>query len=369
MARPTFTPVFEEAEAAIKERMLNRVSDDWRKEPGDFIHDAVAPSPLEVKQLQVNQDNVLKQGFALYAEDDYLDRKLEEVGLTRGQATANKRALSVTADAGVTLPMGHTLSTVVLDEEGNPLEYTVDAAVTFAAAGTETVNVTCTTAGEVGNVTTGSQFILSPAIPGVRTIVDQGTTIPGADKETDESAWTRYDFKVKNPDTGGNKNDYVRWAGEVEGVGKAKCVPRWNGNGTVKVVVVDTTYQPASTVLVDEVQEYLDPGSTGLGDGKAPCGARVTVVAATGLNVDITATVTYATGYDPATVKAAFEAAVDDYLEGLVFTEYDVVYNRIGALLSFTEGVSNYSGLTVNGGSADLPVGDEEVAVLGVVSV
>jgi len=369
MAKPTFTPVYEENESTIRDRMLGRISDDWRKEPGDFIYDAVAPSPLEVKQLQANQDEILRQSFAQFAEGEYLDYKLAEVGLTRGQATANRRTLSVQADAGVTIPAGHTLSTVVLDDEGNPLEYTVDEAVTFDTAGTLDVDITCKTTGTVGNIATGSQFILSPSIPGVRSISDQGTTVPGQDQESDESAWQRYDFKVKNPDTGGNKNDYVRWAGEVEGVGAAKCIPCWNGNGTVKVVIVDTEYQPASQVLVDEVQEYLDPGSTGLGDGKAPCGAQVTVVAATGLSIGITATVTYTTGYDPVEVKSTFENAVEDYLISLVFTDYDVSYNKIAALLTFTEGVSNFSNLTVNGGTADISIGPEEVAILGVTTI
>lgn len=42
-------------------------------------------------------------------------------------------------------------------------------------------------------------------------------------------------------------------------MGKAKCVPRWNGNGTVKVLLVSTDYTPATQAVADNVQAYLDP--------------------------------------------------------------------------------------------------------------
>lgn len=376
MARPTFTPVFEESESTIRDRMLSHESlEPWRKEPGDFMYDAVAPSPLEVKQLQANQDYVLKNGFAQYADDEWLDAKLAEVGLTRAAAIKATRVINVEADAGVVIPEGHTVSTVILDGQGNPVEFTVDAAVTFVVSGTLAVALTCKNAGILGNVPNGSQFIFIPPIPGVKTITDGGTVTLGADTESDASAWERYDFKVKNPDTGGNKNDYVRWAGEVAGVGRAKCIPLWNGNGTVKVLLVGTDFKPALQATVDEVQEYLDPmASQGLGAGKAPCGAVVTVTAATDLSIGISAAVTLYEGYLQADVKAAFEAAVDEYLKSIAFindaggTPLPVVIAKIGSLLIGTEGVSNYSGITLNGAANDVLIGTEEVATKGAVT-
>lgn len=372
--RPTFTPVFEESESTIRDRVVGRVSDAWRKEPGDFIYDAVAPSPAEVKQLQANQDFVLKQAFAQYAEGEYLDRKLAEVGLTRIPAIKTTRSLNIEADAGVIIPAGYSVSTVILDGQGDPVEFTVDNQVTYAVSGTLAVAVTCKTAGVIGNVPDGSQFILSPPIAGVKTITDAGAVTLGADTETDLAAWERYDFKVKNPDTGGNKNDYVRWATEVDGVKKAKTVPRWNGNGTVKVLLIGIDYKPALQAVVDEVQEYLDPGVQGLGEGKAPCGAAVTAAAAADLPIAIAATLTLLPGYTLEGVTTAFNTAFDNYLAGLAFenspdgNQKPVVYAQVGSLLINTAGVSNYVGLTVNGAAADVAVGAEQVATRGAVN-
>lgn len=367
--RPTFTKVFEEDESVILDRMLENVDPAWRTEPGDYMYDAIEPNAAEVKTLEIGLDTTLKNAFPQYAEGNYLDLLLAERGLTRGQATPNKRTLTIDAAAGVVIPLGYTLSVVVLDDNGNPLNYTADAQTTYATAGAQTVAITCETAGAIGNIPAGSEFILVPPIPGINAITDNGSTILGTDTETDEAAYDRYVFVIQNPDTGGNKYDYVRWAKEVTGVGAAKCIPKWNGNGTVKIVVVGTDFKPALQATVDDVQDYIDPAATGMGDGKAPCGAATTVIAATGVAIDISASVTYGDNYVPSTVRAAFEKAVDDYLASIVFTGYNVAYNKIAALLTFTDGVSNFTGLTVNGGTADVTVGSEAVAYKGTVTI
>jgi uncharacterized phage protein gp47/JayE len=371
----TFTTFFEEDENTIRDRMLANPSlEAWRKEPGDFIYDAVAATPLEVKQLQVNQDTILKNAFPQYAEGEFMDAHLDEIGLTREQATPNKRTLTISADAGVVIPAGHTASVVILDAGGNPLEFAVDAAVPFDVAGIKTVAITCKTAGLASNIPNGSQFILLPPIPGVRSIADGGTTIAGGERETDAAAWQRYLFKVSNEDTGGNKNDYVRWATEFEGVGKAKCLPRWAGNGTVKLVILGDDFTPATPTVVTNLQVYMDPGAQGLGEGRAPCGAAVTVEAAGTLTINVAADVVLDVGAILVDVQAAFTASLEAYLRALAFVESSgtplpVAYNQIGAKLITTPGVLNYSGLTVNGGTADIPVGSTQAPVAGTVTI
>lgn len=370
MARPIYNPVFEELETTIENRMLDRVSDEWRKEPGDFIYDTIVPTAPEVKKLQAGQDAILKNSFAQYAEDNYLDYKLAEIGLERVKAVAAKRNINIQADAGVVIPAGHKVSTIVLDTGGNPVEYTVDSQVAFTAVGTRAVAITAKVVGIIGNAPLGSQFLLLPPIPGVRVIADGSEVLRGSDTESDESAYDRYEFKVKHPDTGGNKNDYIRWAQEIDGVGKVQVIPRWSGNGTVKVVLLDPNALPATADVVETVQDYLDPGTTGLGEGKAPCGASVTVVAATNYPINVVVDgILYEEGADHAAVKAAYETAVINYFKNVAFTGYVVSYPKVGGLLVNTTGVVTYVTLTVNGGTADIAVPPQNVAVLGTVTI
>jgi uncharacterized phage protein gp47/JayE len=284
----------------------------------------------------------------------------------------------IDASAGIVIPAGYTLSQVILDEDGNPMEYQTDAETIFNTAGSKNVVVSCKVSGIAGNIPDGSEFLLMPNVPGINTITDGGTTVLGIDVESDESLFDRYYYKVTHPDTGGNKYDYTRWVSEVTGTGKCKVIPLWDGNGTVKVVLLGTDYNPASAGLVTEVQEYLDPESKGLGEGKAPCGAKVTVVAATQLTINIAATVTYDPAKDQDTVKAAFCASIAAYLKELAFNidestgqNLPIAYVKIGALLITTPGVINYdqSTLLVNGATSDIIPGASEVAALGTVTI
>lgn len=374
--RPEFTAVFEEDENTILERIKGRVGAAWKLEDGDYMYDAIATVPPEVKDMQINRDYILKNSFPQYAEGEYMDLVLEASGVDpRKAATPNKRNLTVVAYLGVRIPKGQVFSSVVLDGAGNPLEYTADEEVIYDLVEEKTVPITCTTAGIIGNITP-SEFILMPSIPGVRTITDGGTTIPGEDMETEAEAWERYKLKVQNPDTGGNKYDYARWVIDIDGVGGCLVIMRWNGRGTVKVVIIDTEYEPATQVLVDTVQEIIDPLTAwGQGEGKAPGGAEVTIVSAVAKVITVAAdSVTYSVGADPTAVKAAFTASLEAYRRSIALqidpntsNMYPVAYNKVIGLLITTPGVENFTGLTVNGGTVDVAIATGEVPTLGVI--
>ena len=65
----------------------------------------------------------------------------------------------------------------------------------------------------------------------------------------------------------------------VPGVGEAKCIPLWNGPGTVKVVIVDADSQVAPIELIQKVQKFID-------DVK-PIGATLTVSTAEEITINI----------------------------------------------------------------------------------
>jgi uncharacterized phage protein gp47/JayE len=364
MTRPIFASRFEEPEDDIKTRLKAAINEEWRAEEGDFMYDAAIACSAEIKQLEIKQDESLKAAFAQYAEGGDLDAKVAEQGLTRKAATPNKRGVFIEAQAGVTVPAGTVVSQIILDNNGTPLEYATDADVIFTDVTPVAVALTCRTAGTVGNVPNGTEFILSD-IPGITAITDGGTTTPGTDIETDESLYQRYWFKVTHPDTGGNKYDFERWTMEIPEVGKVKVFPRMYGEGTVGVVLVGTDYAPASQYVIDTVQEYLDPDGQGLGEGKAPANAKTTVTAAVPLNLNITANVIYDNISAKEVVDAAFLDALNAYLHGILFTNHpNVLLNRVSSLLISTSGVIDHHNLLINGAAADVTVNEVSAPVI-----
>ena len=210
-------------------------------------------------------------------------------------------------------------------------------------------------------------------------MINQSPTAEGYEAETDEAYYQRFLLRLQTPPTSGNQYHYLEWAMEVSGVGGVQLYPLDQGANTVGVVLVDQFGKPASAELVEQVQEHIDPGSQGIGEGEAPIGAYCYVSAATAQTVDLSLTVTPTAGSDQETVTAAIQAAVTDYLREEALEAYTpsisgekgyrVSYARIGSAILDTEGVDDYEGLTVNGGTGNLTVPEKYAAVLGEVTV
>ena len=60
----------------------------------------------------------------------------------------------------------------------------------------------------------------------------------GADPEDDESLRRRLKDKISGTGENGNKQHYRIWCESVDGVGKARIYPLWNGPNTVKAVLI-----------------------------------------------------------------------------------------------------------------------------------
>lgn len=216
-------------------------------------------------------------------------------------------------------------------------------------------------------------------IAGIVSVTNEAPTAEGYDGETDQAYYQRFLVRVQTPPTSGNQYHYLEWAMEVPGVGGVQVYPLDRGANTVGLVLVDQTGKPASQALVEQAQDHIDPDSQGVGQGAAPIGAYCYVSAAQSQAVALAVTVTAAEGAEQETVTEAIREAVAGYLREEALTayrpavggkgSYTVSYARIGAELLAAEGVEDYEGLTVNGGTANLNIPARYAAVLGEVSV
>ncbi|WP_199615557.1 baseplate J/gp47 family protein [Paenibacillus alkalitolerans] len=143
----------------------------------------------------------------------------------------------------------------------------------------------------------------------------------------------------------------------------------WNGQDMIELRVTRLQADTTTIVWIDQV-EYRSTFSKDTGSGKAPIGARVTVQSATAVTITVSATLIIATGYNADSVKAAARQAITDYIKSLAFSDdNDVRYVRIGQAILDTAGVQDYQNLTVNGSTANVTIGDQEVAVTGSVTL
>ncbi|MED0686550.1 baseplate J/gp47 family protein [Anoxybacillus ayderensis] len=334
----------------ILQRMLDRIPDDIDKREGSIIYDALAPAAMELAQMYAELDVVLRLAFGETSTGEYLDKRTADFGVYRKQATASIRKGVFTDgnNAPFNIPIGSRFRL-------NDIVYVATEKITDGQ-----FRMQAETLGSIGNQDFGSLLPIEP-IEGLGTATLANVLIPGEDEENDESLRKRFMQKVREPGTSGNAADYRRWATEVTGVGAAKVTPLWNGPGTVKVTIVNTDMRPATNELVAQVQEYIEQ--------VRPIGAAVTVASAIGKAIDVSANVVLASGYTLQNVQDAFAASLDEYFREIAFSMTYVSYAKIGTLLLNTPGVIDYSGLIVNGGTANVVLQDEEVPVRGGVSI
>lgn len=353
-----------QTEDSIKQRMISNAPTGINVEEGDFFYDAISPAAIELVLAYLQMEEVLKTGFAETSYGEYLDRKAAERGLSRKPATKGSGQIEVTATAGTTINQGNVLATF----QGNIRMVATETKVIGQTA-KELITFENETAGDLGNILKGTVFVAPTAITGFTSATNPEQINAGTDEESDESLCERYLETAKAPTVSGNKNDYLKWAKDMAGVGDAKVFPLWNGNSTVKVLIIDSNKQPASSALVSEVQNKIDPGASGLGLGTAPVGAFCTVASAEGLNINVAATVV---GVSASTVLPIFEGKLEEYLKSIAFVYDSVSYAHIGSILLDSisnAGGTDYTGMTVNGGTSNVQIGSEQVAVMGTVTL
>lgn len=154
--------------------------------------------------------------------------------------------------------------TVLVNSEGYEFETQDD----FLIGTDDEVEVVAVVAGSESNCD-DEYLTLSSPIGGIDSeamvldVLDDGTVPPildnGTALETVEAWVYRLLFRFRNPPSSGNEGDYVRWALEVSGVGRAWCIPAqiWEA-GSLAVFVGTYNMTPVSAGILSAVQDYIE---------------------------------------------------------------------------------------------------------------
>lgn len=339
----------------IKTRMLATISDEYDKTEGSFFYDVILPAAIELALAYALADDTLEAGFAQTTSGVYLDYRAAEHGLTRKVATRATGTITVTGATDTVIASRALFATAA----GVQFETTAEA--TIGSGGTVDIIIEAVTAGTSGNKPAAAINSIPVSIAGVTSVTNAGAMAGGTNEETDAALLERLLEAVRSPVTSGNSAHYKQWAKEVSGIGDARVLPIWDGAGTVKVVVIDSAKQPVAAEIVADVTAYVEE--------VRPIGATVTVVSATGLSIDVSATITLDTSAVLADVQTAFEYSLVSYLQSIAFDKTFVSYAQVGSLLLNTTGVNDYSALLLNSGTANVTIGDTQVVIVGMVSL
>lgn len=333
--------------------ILSRLEDlDIR--PSSANYQSVGAIAYELRNIALTLKWAINQTFLATATDEYLDILGEQFQFKRESA---KPVIVKAEIIGEEVPIGNRFASLGLSES-----------IIYKVIEKREENIYYLEAEELNpqaNYYTGDITIID-FLANLTSAKITEIIIPQREQENDETYRKRIQENLIAETTDGNIAQYKKWLSEIDGVGKSKVTSLWNGANTVKCTILNELNQKASTELIEKVQEILDPNSEGLGEGKAPIGAIVTVDTGEELKINITVSVEYKQGK---TSAPTLKQELIDFFGNIAFDRSVVSYLQVAGIISNNEDVDFITSLTINDEKVDIPLSNNQIPVLGDLNV
>lgn len=391
---------------SILARMLQKalsINSNLDTREGSLVWYGDAPAAVELQNLYIALDTVLNETFADTATRPYLILRAAERGLSPQPASPAILQMAITPTT-LFLPLNTRFSI-------GELNYYVSA-----DRGSGNYELTCETAGEAGNNYTGTVIPIE-YVDGLETCKITSVLVPGEDEEDTELFIQRYLNSLNAQAFGGNQIDYIEKVNAIPGVGGVKVYRAWNGNlkpanmippkeaeawieglsgvpepvklwldtvyaaaknnmftvgGTVKLVVINSTFTVPSPTLVEQVQTAVDPlQNAGEGVGIAPIGHVVRVEGVQEETVDLGFALYYQRGWSWEDVSGYVTEAINGYFLELAQSWADqdealvVRISQIESRLLGITGIMDIANTTINEKAANHTLALDHIPVLG----
>lgn len=348
----------------ILQRSLERVGTDVDKREGSLVMNAIAPVSAEHANIYIELDGVIRDGYGDTASRVYLIKRCRERGIYPYTATyaVLKGRFNMEIPIGSRFNLGEvnyaTISFIESKEEDGAWYYYYQ--------------LRCETVGTEGNRYFGELSSIDYIDKDLEGSLVE-LIIPAEDDEDTEALRKRYIASFSAHAYGGNKQDYKEKTNSLDGVGGTVVIPVWDGGGTVKLIIIDSTFNPASPELVSAVQEAMDPEPRGTGTGIAPIGHTVTVVSADKIDISVSCTVALIEGYVLANIRSKIQEAIEAYLLDLrkIWENGNLVI-RISQLenrVLNVEGILDVLSTTINGKAENLMLETSQLPMFGSLEV
>ena len=372
MAEAFIQPDFLQGTTAeeIQQRMMNNLPEDIDGTPGGFAYDFTMPTALEKSELlNFHLIRAIMIMFPQWAWGDWLDKHAQSVGLTRRAATQASGTLTVTGISGTVIPAGFLFAVPAVNDSP-AIEFAVQEETVIGASGSADISVAAVESGKSGNVPAGSVVIMTQPVTGITTITNPEAISGGTEEEDDETLRERILETLRNIGNSfvGCDADYIRWAKEVDGVGTVLIDTQYETAhpNYVRLTVLDRNGFPANDAILRNVYRHIMGVDRDSGEGDrteerlAPIGAVLFVEPPGGTEIAYSITnLSLKEGFDTEAVLRAFGENLRNYYPAA--KEAGVVrYTQVCSILSRTNGVIDFSALTMNGQTENITIGAGE---------
>lgn len=322
---------------AIRNRMKDDLTTEASKIEGSFAMDNINSVSKELARITATEVDTIPDEIMLdTATGHMLDIKALEYGMVRNRETKAKGQVKITGSTGVIIYK----DTELLSKGDVPYKTLFDVIV--GASGVGCVDIECEHYGLIGNAEKESITAFKNSITGVESVVNVEKVTGGTEDEEDEHFRDRIFEKIRKPISSGNKNHYIYWAKEVSGIREAKVVPLFNGNGTIKIIILSSDYDEVSGLILENVREYIE--------NNRPIGASVTVESAVSKDISLDITLQKEENISVESIKTDLTNKINAYIKTITFDETKPLsYFKIGDLAFNAEGILDILDYTLNG--------------------
>lgn len=285
----------------------------------------------EIQALYVYARWALTQSFPQSATGSYLDYHAQLRNITRKNGLRAQGILRFRVEEALEedlpIPAGTVCTTAGLVRFVTKTAGTIPAGQPYADVAAEAES-----AGTAGNAAAGSVTLMPIAPTGVSGVTNPAAFTGGRSSETDEELRERVMNSYAGLSNGANAAFYEERALAHEGVAKAAVLPRWQGIGTVGVVVATTDGEPDEELL-EEIRDDLD--------SVREIAVDVTVMAPTEQTVNVTVELLPQDGIPFAAASAAVQTAIQSFFNGNLLGK-DVYRAALGDAIYRTGKVRSY---------------------------
>lgn len=350
-------------EKDILKRMVKDIPIEIDVSEGSVAYDLLHPTAEEIERLkQFDLDYLFQQIWPQFAEGEALDHHGESRGLSRKEPTTASGILTVTGDPGTPILKGDLFATEGIGTIPS-MSYEADKDYVIPEEGTIDIEVTCTEPGTDGNCTAEKVIIVEDSDDGVDECINHTAFTGGTDEEEDDDYRQRIlDFdQARSTSYSGSMADYRRWANEVPGVGAAIIIPATDDSGLVTIVITDGNGDPATPALCEAVYNYIMRPDYPY-NRLAPINAQISVMPPVPVDLTITASLELRdTSIED--VENAFIASMQTYYSTAI-SDGEIRYQKVANILGDLDGVYDFTGLTINEGTVNIPLEPYESPVI-----
>ncbi|EON13163.1 baseplate J/gp47 family protein [Pandoraea sp. SD6-2] len=304
-----------------------------------------------------------------------LDSWMADFGLTRIPAVAASGLVTFsrfTPTQGTTVAVGALAQTrdgtqtfaVTLDATNSAYDPTQNAYVLAPGTSSVTVPVLAQTPGTGGNIVAGAVNTIVQAMPGIDTVSNSVAFINGADAETDPALRTRFIAYI-NSLSKATKAAVLYAVLSLQQNVSASITENYQRSGLWQpgffyVIVDDGTGNPSDTLVASAANAI---------ESVRPLSVTYGVFKPNTLTANVAMIVATAVGYDHAATAALVTTAIQNYINGLGLG-VSLSYTRLAqTAYAASDGVTNVTGVTLNGGTSDLVASPQQTIKSGTVQV